>query len=113
MTTVSHGILPSTEIVTLHRPLSRGRGAAADRGVTAPWRLRTGSSEPCSSLSLYHRKTTIAADAAEAGDTDNAYNKTLTRASGAGLLFNQVVWRMSHAVVSGSSDAVLSVLRRL
>ena len=52
MTTVSHGILPSTEIVTLHRLLSRGRGAAADRGVTAPWRLRTGSSEPCSSLSF-------------------------------------------------------------
>ena len=54
----------------------------------------------------------IAADAA--GDTDNAlHDKTLTRASGAGLLFNQVVRRMSHAVVSGSSDAVLSVLRRL
>ena len=48
------------------------------------------------------------------GDTDNAlYDQTLTRASGAGLLFNQVVRRMSHAVVSGSSDAVLSVLRRL
>ena len=54
----------------------------------------------------------IAADAA--GDTDNAlYDKTLTRASGAGLLFNQVVRCMSHAVVRGSSDAVLSVLRRL
>ena len=54
----------------------------------------------------------IAADAT--GDTDNAlYDQTLTRASGAGLLFNQVVRRMSHAVVSGSSDAVLSVLRRL
>ena len=54
----------------------------------------------------------VAADAT--GDTDNAlYDQTLTRASGAGLLFNQVVRRMSHAVVSGSSDAVLSVLRRL
>ena len=41
------------------------------------------------------------------------YDKTLTRASGAGLLFNQVVRCMSHAVVRGSSDAVLSVLRRL
>ena len=37
---------------TLHRPLSRGRGAAADRGVAAPLTIRTGSSEPCSSLSL-------------------------------------------------------------
>ena len=54
----------------------------------------------------------VAADAT--GDTDNAlYDLTPTRASGAGLLFNQVVRRMSHAVVSGSSDAVLSVLRRL
>jgi len=62
----------------------------------------------------------IAADAA--GDSDNALydkttvknnRKTLTRASGAGLLFNQVVRCMSHAVVRGSSDAVLSVLRRL
>ena len=46
-------------IVTLHRPRSRSRGAAADRRVTAPLRLRTGSSEPCSSLSLDHRKTTV------------------------------------------------------
>ena len=54
----------------------------------------------------------VAADAT--GDTDNAlHDQTLARASGAGLLFNQVVRRMSHAVVSGSSDAVLSVLRRL
>ena len=58
------------------------------------------------------RTISVAADAT--GDTDNAlYDQTLTRASGAGLLFNQVVRRMSHAVVSGSSDAVLSVLRRL
>ncbi len=48
------------------------------------------------------------------GITENAlYDSTLTRASGAGLLFNQVVRRMSHAVVSVSADAVLSVLRRL
>ena len=38
---------------------SRGRGAAADRGVTAPLRIRTGSSEPCSSLSLDYQKTTV------------------------------------------------------
>ena len=38
---------------------SRGRGAAADRGVTAPLRIRTGSSEASSSLSLDHRKTTV------------------------------------------------------
>ena len=54
-------------------------------------------------------KTTIAADAA--GGPDCAlYDKTLSHASGAGLLFNQVVRCMSHAIVSGSSDAVLSVL---
>ena len=45
-------------IVTLLRPFSRGRGAAADRSVTAPSRLRTGSSETSSSLSRHHRKTT-------------------------------------------------------
>ena len=54
----------------------------------------------------------IAADAA--GDENNAlYDKTLSRSSGAGLLFNQTIRRMSHAVVRGSSDAVISVLRRL
>ena len=54
----------------------------------------------------------IAADAA--GGLDCAlYDKTFSHASGAGLLFNQVVRCMSHAVVSGSSDAVLSVLCRL
>ena len=41
-------------IVTLHRPRSRSRGAAADRGVTAPLTIRTGSSEASSSLSLYY-----------------------------------------------------------
>ena len=54
----------------------------------------------------------VAADAA--GCLDCAlYDKTLSHASGAGLLFNQVVRCMSHAIVSGSSDAVLSVLCRL
>ena len=54
----------------------------------------------------------IAADAA--GGLDCAlYDKTLSHASGAGLLFNQVVRCMSHAIVGGSSDAVLSVLCRL
>ena len=54
----------------------------------------------------------IAADAA--GDENNAlYDKTLSRSSGAGLLFNQTIRRMSHAVMRGSSDAVISVLRRL
>ena len=46
-------------IVTLHRPRSRSRGAAADRGVTAPLTIRTGSSEASSSLSLDHQKTTV------------------------------------------------------
>jgi hypothetical protein len=41
------------------------------------------------------------------------YDKTLSRSSGAGLLFNQTIRRMSHAVMRGSSDAVISVLRRL
>jgi len=41
------------------------------------------------------------------------YDKTLSRSSGAGLLFNQTVRRMSHAVVQGSSNAVISVIRRL
>ena len=54
----------------------------------------------------------VAADAA--GDANNAlYDKTLSRSSGAGLLFNQTARRMSHAVMRGSSDAVISVLRRL
>ena len=53
----------------------------------------------------------IAADAA--GDENNAlYDKTLSRSSGAGLLFNQTIRRMSarlsHAVMRGSSDAVIS-----
>ena len=52
----------------------------------------------------------VAADAA--GDANNAlYDKTPSRSSGAGLLFNQTVRRMnnrmSHAVVRGSSEAVL------
>ena len=47
----------------------------------------------------------------ESGETRVNWN--WTRVSGAGLLFNQVVRCMSHAVVSGSSNAVLSVLRRL
>ena len=56
----------------------------------------------------------LAADAA-GGDHGHCalYDKTLSRASGAGLLFNQVVRRMSHAVIRGSSDAVLVVLYRL
>ena len=54
----------------------------------------------------------IAADAA--GDEHNAlYDKTLSRSSGAGLLFNQTIRRMSHAVMRGSSDSVIMVLRRL
>ena len=51
-----------------------------------------------------------AADAA--GDENNAlYDKTLSRSSGAGLLFNQTIRRMSHAVMRGSS--VIRFLRRL
>ena len=46
-------------VVTLHRLRSRGRGAAADRGVTAPLTIRTGSSEASSSLSLDYQKTTV------------------------------------------------------
>ena len=54
----------------------------------------------------------IAADAA--GDEHNAlYDKTLSRSSGAGLLFNQTIRRMSHAVMRGSADSVIMVLRRL
>ena len=46
--------------------------------------------------------------------TDNAlYDKTLSRSFGASLLFNQTTRRMSHAVMRGSSDAVICVLRRL
>ena len=40
-------------------------------------------------------------------------DKTLSHAPVAGLLFNQVVRCMCHAVVSGPSDAVLSILCRL
>jgi len=36
-----------------------------------------------------------------------------SRSSGAGLFFNQTIRRMSHAVMRGSSDAVISVLRPL
>ena len=53
----------------------------------------------------------IAADAA--GDEHNAlYDKTLSRSSGAGLLFNQTIRRMSHAVMWGASDSVIMGLRR-
>ena len=38
----------------------RGRPASgADIKLTAPLTIRTGSSEPCSSLSLYYQKTTV------------------------------------------------------
>ena len=60
------------------------------------------------------RKGTCLHHAEAAGDENNAlYDKTLSRSSGAGLLFNQTIRRMSHAVMRGSSDAVISVLRRL
>ena len=56
----------------------------------------------------------LAADAAGEDHGHYAlYDKALLRASGAGLLSNQVVRRMSHAVIRGSSDAVLAVLYRL
>ena len=44
-------------------------------------------------------------------NNDNAlYDKTLSRSSGAGLLFNQTIRRMSHEDMSlrGSSDTVIS-----
>ena len=55
----------------------------------------------------------IAADAAGDENNKRPLDKTLSRSSGAGLLFNQTIRRMSHAVMRGSSDAVISVLRRL
>ena len=56
----------------------------------------------------------IAADAA-GEENDALYDKALSRSSDAGLLFNQTIRRMSHAVIImwGSADAVISVLRRL
>ena len=53
----------------------------------------------------------IAADAI-CGDRNVLYDQTLSRSSGIAMLHNQYLRRLSHAVIRGSADAVLDVLRR-
>ena len=53
----------------------------------------------------------IAADAVTQ-NINILYDQTIKRSAGIGRLYNQTIRQLSHAVVRGSADAVLNVLRR-